>query len=80
MSNESRTIGSLQLNRGVFGITVLFAGSGVLAYLTFGDDIQTVVLVNLDPRSKMVQAVSLLELKVFLFGTQLRHRCNSYTP
>jgi proton-coupled amino acid transporter len=41
-----------------FCIAVLFGGAGVLAYLTFGDQIQTVVIVNLDPRSKMVQAVS----------------------
>ena len=79
MSSKSRTVGSLGLNRGVFGITVLFGGAGVLAYLTFGDQIQTVVLVNLDPRSKMVQAVSLLELKEFSFGDSLRDRFNSYT-
>jgi proton-coupled amino acid transporter len=36
---------------------VLFGGSGILAYLTFGSDIQTVVLVNLDTSSKMVQSV-----------------------
>jgi hypothetical protein len=37
---------------------VLFGGAGVLAYLTFGSEIQTVVLVNLNLESKMVQAVS----------------------
>ena len=37
---------------------VLFGGAGALAYLTFGDEIQTVVLVNLDTENKMVQAVS----------------------
>ena len=31
----------------------------MLAYLTFGSDIQAVVLVNLNPASKMVQAVRL---------------------
>lgn len=36
---------------------VLFGGAGVLAYLTFGSDIQTVVLVNLDTSSKTVQSV-----------------------
>ena len=37
---------------------VLFGGAGALAYLAFGDKIQTVVLVNLDPNSKMVLGVS----------------------
>lgn len=36
---------------------VLFGGSGILAYFTFGSQIQTVVLVNLDTSSKMVQSV-----------------------
>jgi proton-coupled amino acid transporter len=40
--------------------TVLFGGAGVLAYLTFGSDIKTVVLVNLDPENKMVLIVSTL--------------------
>ena len=40
-----------------FILQVLFGGAGVLAYLTFGDKVQTVVLVNLDGESKMVQAV-----------------------
>jgi hypothetical protein len=39
-------------------IPVLFGGAGVLAYLTFGPDIQTVVITNLDTESKFVQAVS----------------------
>lgn len=38
-------------------VAVLFGGAGVLAYLTFGSDIQTVVIVNLNAESKMVQAV-----------------------
>lgn len=37
---------------------VLFGGAGALAYMTFGSNIQTVVLVNLDSSSSMVQAVS----------------------
>ena len=37
---------------------VLFGGAGALGYLTFGDKIQTVVLVNLNPNSKMVLGVS----------------------
>jgi proton-coupled amino acid transporter len=39
---------------------VLFGGAGALAYATFGSEIQTVVLVNLNAESKMVQSVSLL--------------------
>lgn len=38
--------------------SVLFGGAGILAYLTFGSEINTVVLVNLNPHSKMVQSVS----------------------
>lgn len=45
----------------------------MLAYLTFGDQIQTVVIVNLDPRSKMVQAVSptRIEGRVCVFFSSL---------
>ena len=40
----------------------------MLAYLTFGDQIQTVVIVNLDPRNKMVQVVSTqIEYRVFVW-------------
>ncbi len=39
------------------GLLVLFGGAGALAYLTFGSDIKTVVLVNLDTSKPMVQAV-----------------------
>ncbi|KAF7336952.1 Aa-trans domain-containing protein [Mycena venus] len=42
----------------MMGVLVLFGGAGVLAYLTFGSEVQTVVLVNLDGESKMVQSVS----------------------
>ncbi|KAL0564129.1 hypothetical protein V5O48_017925 [Marasmius crinis-equi] len=38
-------------------LLVLFGGAGVLAYLTFGSEIKAVVLVNLNPASKMVQAL-----------------------
>ncbi|KAG7089222.1 hypothetical protein E1B28_010923 [Marasmius oreades] len=41
-------------------LLVLFGGAGVLAYLTFGSEIKAVVLVNLNPASKMVQAVQVL--------------------
>jgi proton-coupled amino acid transporter len=39
---------------------VLFGGAGALGYLTFGKDIRTVVLVNLDPKNKMVLIVSVM--------------------
>jgi len=39
------------------GLLLLFGGAGVLAYLTFGSEIQTVVLVNLDLEKKSVQTV-----------------------
>lgn len=38
-------------------LLVIFGGAGVLSYLAFGSDIQTVVLVNLDTKSKLTQAV-----------------------
>jgi hypothetical protein len=37
--------------------SVLFGGSGALSYLTFGPKIQTVVIVNFDAQSHLVQAV-----------------------
>jgi proton-coupled amino acid transporter len=37
---------------------VLFGGAGALAYLTFGSDVKSVVLVNLDQTNKFTQAVS----------------------
>ncbi|KAF9485185.1 hypothetical protein BDN70DRAFT_910316 [Pholiota conissans] len=50
----------------------LFGGAGALAYLTFGADIQTVVLVNLNPRSKMVQAVQFLYAWAILLSVPLQ--------
>lgn len=51
-------------------LTVLLGGAGALGYLTFGKDIEAVVLVNLDRSSKMVQGVrspsSLVNVKFFL--------------
>ncbi|TFY57488.1 hypothetical protein EVJ58_g6989 [Rhodofomes roseus] len=38
-------------------LMVLFCGGGVMSYLTFGSDVQTVVIVNLDATSKFTQAV-----------------------
>ncbi|KAJ7848865.1 transmembrane amino acid transporter protein-domain-containing protein [Mycena olivaceomarginata] len=41
----------------MLGVLVLFGGAGALAYATFGSEIQTVVLVNLDAESKMVKSL-----------------------
>lgn len=38
-------------------LLIVFGGAGVLSYLAFGSDIQTVVIINLDAESKMTQAV-----------------------
>ena len=40
--------------------TVLFGGGGAMSYLTFGADVQTVVIVNLDTTSKFTQAVCIV--------------------
>ncbi|KAF8199664.1 amino acid transporter [Pholiota molesta] len=50
----------------------LFGGAGALAYLTFGSDIQTVVLVNLNPRSKMVQTVQFFYACAILLSVPLQ--------
>jgi len=41
-------------------LAVLFAGGGVMSYLTFGENVQTVVIVNLDAENKLVQVVQFL--------------------
>ncbi|KAF8627983.1 hypothetical protein AX15_004114 [Amanita polypyramis BW_CC] len=53
-------------------ITVLFGGAGALGYLSFGKDVQTVVLVNLDAKSKMVQMVQLLYAIAILLSVPLQ--------
>ncbi|EFI27948.1 vacuolar amino acid transporter 4 [Coprinopsis cinerea okayama7 len=53
-------------------LVVLFGGSGVLAYLTFGSEIQTVVLVNLDLRSRMVQTVQFFYAIAILLSVPLQ--------
>jgi solute carrier family 36 (proton-coupled amino acid transporter) len=45
--------------------SVLFGGAGMLAYFAFGSEVQTVILVNLDTKNKMVQSVSLKITPVF---------------
>ena len=44
--------------------SVLFGGAGMLAYFAFGSEVQTVILVNLDTKSKMVQSVSFYLTKI----------------
>lgn len=53
-------------------LLVLFGGAGALAYLTFGSKVQTVVLVNLDTSSKMVQAVQFLYALAILLSVPLQ--------
>jgi proton-coupled amino acid transporter len=47
--------------RSSFLATVLFGGAGALAYLTFGSDVKSVVLVNLDQTSKFTQSVRFVQ-------------------
>ncbi|KAF9000647.1 transmembrane amino acid transporter protein-domain-containing protein [Cyathus striatus] len=53
-------------------LLLLFGGAGALAYLTFGSEIQTVVLVNLDSTSKMVQSVQFLYALAILLSVPLQ--------
>ncbi|KAK7006100.1 aa-trans domain-containing protein [Favolaschia claudopus] len=53
-------------------VLVLFGGAGALGYLTFGSDIQTVVLVNLDPSSKMVQSVQFIYSLAIMLSVPLQ--------
>ncbi|KAF5389069.1 hypothetical protein D9757_004994 [Collybiopsis confluens] len=56
-------------------LTVLFGGSGVLAYLTFGSDIKTVILVNLNevnPGSRMLQVVQFFYSVAILLSVPLQ--------
>ncbi|GAA5865037.1 hypothetical protein JCM8547_007690 [Rhodosporidiobolus lusitaniae] len=54
------------------GVMVLFAGAGTLAYLTYGDDIQTVVFVNLPQDDKFVNASQFLYSLAILLSTPLQ--------
>ncbi|KIY64419.1 hypothetical protein CYLTODRAFT_380908 [Cylindrobasidium torrendii FP15055 ss-10] len=56
----------------MLGLTILFGGAGALAYLTFGADIQTVVLVNLDTKKPMVQAVQFLYSLAIMLSVPLQ--------
>ncbi|KAF9466587.1 transmembrane amino acid transporter protein-domain-containing protein [Collybia nuda] len=53
-------------------LTILFGGAGALAYMTFGSDVQTVVLVNLDSESKMVQSVQFIYSLAILLSVPLQ--------
>ena len=59
----------------VYYLAVLFGGAGALSYLTFGSNINTVVLVNLDSDSKQVQAVRFYHN--LRFCSILYVRCNT---
>jgi solute carrier family 36 (proton-coupled amino acid transporter) len=53
-----RLIYVFRLTESPYMLSVLFGGAGALAYLTFGSDIQTTVIINLNLDSKAVQTVS----------------------
>jgi len=56
----------------MLGTLVLFGGAGALAYLTFGSDVNAVVLVNLDQKSKFTQAVQFLYSLAILLSIPLQ--------
>ncbi|TCD64918.1 neutral amino acid transporter [Steccherinum ochraceum] len=53
-------------------LMVLFCGAGVMSYLTFGADVQTVVIVNLDTTSSFTQAVQFLYSLAILLSVPLQ--------
>ncbi|KXN91636.1 Vacuolar amino acid transporter 3 [Leucoagaricus sp. SymC.cos] len=56
----------------MFFLTLLFGGAGALSYLTFGKDIHTVVLVNLDPKNKVVLTVQFFYALAILLSVPLQ--------
>ncbi|GAA5953231.1 hypothetical protein JCM3765_007448 [Sporobolomyces pararoseus] len=54
------------------GIMVLFSSAGILSYLTYGKDIQTVVFVNLPQDDKFVNAAQFLYSLAILLSTPLQ--------
>ncbi|KZV65557.1 hypothetical protein PENSPDRAFT_655685 [Peniophora sp. CONT] len=56
----------------MIGLLFLFGGAGALAYLTFGSDIKTVVLVNLNTASPVTQAVQFLYSLAILLSIPLQ--------
>lgn len=53
-------------------LIVLFGGAGVLAYLAFGSEVQTVVITNLNSESKLVQAVQFVYSLAILLSVPLQ--------
>lgn len=53
-------------------LLVLFGGAGALAYLTFGSEVQTTILVNLDTKNRMVQSVQFLYALAILLSIPLQ--------
>jgi proton-coupled amino acid transporter len=53
-------------------LLVLFGGAGALSYLTFGEKVQTVVIVNLDPEKKLTQAVQFLYSLAIMLSAPLQ--------
>lgn len=53
-------------------LMVLFCGGGVMSYLTFGANVQTVVIVNLDTTSKFTQAVQLFYSLAIMLSVPLQ--------
>ncbi|KAG6900691.1 hypothetical protein C0993_005003 [Termitomyces sp. T159_Od127] len=53
-------------------VTVLFGGAGALGYLTFGSQVETVILVNLNPESGIVQSVQFLYALAILLSIPLQ--------
>jgi proton-coupled amino acid transporter len=59
-------------NRPEPSFRVLFGGAGALSYLTFGSDINTVVLKNFDSSSRFTQAVQFLYSLAILLSVPLQ--------
>ena len=53
-------------------LIVLFGGAGVLAYLAFGSEVQTVVITNLNSESKLVQGVQFVYSLAILLSVPLQ--------
>jgi len=53
-------------------LTFLFGGAGMLAYFAFGSEVQTLILVNLDTKTKMVQSVQFLYALAILLSVPLQ--------
>ncbi|EMD34028.1 hypothetical protein CERSUDRAFT_141455 [Gelatoporia subvermispora B] len=53
-------------------LMVMFCGAGIMSYLTFGSDVKTVVIVNLDMTSKFTQVVQFLYSLAILLSVPLQ--------